>query len=98
MNHIKLILEQIENDSVLAGTDEQKQETLDEVASAIAHVTQKVAHKLAGKYASSDDEYIQIIKSFVGVVHRKIDQGAIKPEGINLKMISDEFNKIINKS
>jgi hypothetical protein len=99
MTHIQLILEAIENDPTFSNETNQA-ELMEEVAAAIAHITQMVAHKVAKKCLSengSEDEYIDIIRRFRDIVKTRIDSPTIKPEGIKLRMISDEFNNLINR-
>ena len=105
---LKLILEQIEKDPLLAGSnDSDKHHLMQAVASGLVHVVQMVAHKVAGKYypldlsdeISSDQEekYMDLIDDFMKVVADKLHTGeVIPPKEVNTKMISDEFDKVIS--
>jgi len=106
--HLKLILENIDSDELLKGSSDSDQEQLMKtVASGLVHVIQMVAHKVAVKYHPMDlsgdisdteeDKYMKTIDKFMEVVADKLHTGEIIPPAeVNTKMISDEFDKVIN--
>jgi len=83
----------------------EKEHLMEEVAHGIAHIVQLVAHKIAQKYVTLDPEnfseeeeakYIETVREFKKIVQERISLPTHKPEGINTKMIANEFDKLIN--
>lgn len=94
---LKLLLEEVEQEHIM-----------EEVAKGLTHVVQLVAHKIAKKYASSAydidntsedqiEQHKKIINTFLDVFRRELDSETFskKPEGINTRMIANEFDKLI---
>lgn len=82
----------------------EKKHLMEEVAHGIAHVVQLVAHKIAQKYVPLDvdnfseeeeKKYMETVREFKRIAQERINLPTHKPEGIDTKMIANEFNKFI---